>query len=179
PLSLSAANYYFGYFISGNLAVTPAPLTVTADDKSREFGTENPEFTGSIEGLQNNDSITIAYSTDALKTSPLGRYVIDIHLIDPTGRLSNYIVTRIDGVITVTKPITETLAFAPAGFDNQTFSLSIQSVVGVRYSLESTDSLTDPDWTIVQTVTGDGGPIVFTDPAASAPNRYYRILIQQ
>jgi hypothetical protein len=35
----------------GDFTITPAPLTVTADDKSRPFGTSNPLLTGQVAGL--------------------------------------------------------------------------------------------------------------------------------
>ena len=37
--------------------------------------------------------------------------------------------------------------------------------------------LTDPDWNFVNQISGDGAPKAMTDPAASAPERYYHIRV--
>ncbi len=57
-----------------NPAITPAPLTVTAEAKAMEFGTELPEFTSVIETFQGADTLataglTVSYSTTATTTS--------------------------------------------------------------------------------------------------------------
>src|SRR5439155_27099310 len=43
--TLSAAIYDFTSFLTGTLTLTKALLTVTADDKAREYGDANPAFT--------------------------------------------------------------------------------------------------------------------------------------
>ena len=40
-----------------SLTVTPATLTITIDDKSKVYGTEDPEFTYTVEGLVNGETI--------------------------------------------------------------------------------------------------------------------------
>jgi len=49
------------------------------------------------------------------------------------------------------------------------------TVSGVTYYLEYKDSLGDAQWTIAQTITGDGGPGILADKAASSPQRFYRL----
>src|SRR5206468_936025 len=61
---------------NGTLTVTPAALSVAADDKSRVFGSANPTLTGTVTGVQNGDGITATYSTSAAPTSPVGSYGI-------------------------------------------------------------------------------------------------------
>jgi hypothetical protein len=39
------------------LAISPAPLVVTAANASRLYGDPNPAFTGTIAGLKNGDNI--------------------------------------------------------------------------------------------------------------------------
>jgi hypothetical protein len=68
----------------GTLTITPAPLTVTAADQSREYGAADPVFTGTLVGVQNGDNITASYSTAATVTSPVGTYAIVPALADPT-----------------------------------------------------------------------------------------------
>ena len=86
---------------NGTLTVDPAPLSVTADNKSRTYGAANPAFTGNIVGIQNSDNITATYSTTATASSPVGAYDIVPSLQDPDSRLGNYSVTSNNGTLTV------------------------------------------------------------------------------
>ena len=90
---------------NGSLTVSPAPLTVTADNATRAFGAPNPAFTGTIVGIKNGDNITATYRTPATATSPAGTYPIIPALVDPTGKLGNYTVTINNGTLTVTTAI--------------------------------------------------------------------------
>ena len=94
------------------LTLTPAPLTVTVNNATRQYGQGNPTFAGIITGLQNNDNITATYSTTATPASNAGSYAITPTLLDPGGKLGNYAVTLNNGTLTVsTTPLTVT---APA-----------------------------------------------------------------
>ena len=87
------------------LNVAKAALSLTANDASRRYGDSNPTFTGAFSGTQNGDSLTQGYSTSATTNSPVGSYAI----IPTAGgdRLTNYIVTLIQGSLTVTNaPLT-------------------------------------------------------------------------
>src|SRR4029079_7167215 len=48
--TLTAGNYDFTVFVNGNLTITRAHLTVTADDATRPYGDANPAFTASYSG---------------------------------------------------------------------------------------------------------------------------------
>uniref|UniRef100_UPI00321B2AD7 MBG domain-containing protein n=1 Tax=Pontibacter chitinilyticus TaxID=2674989 RepID=UPI00321B2AD7 len=62
---------------AGNtLTVTPAAISVKANDAARMQGAANPIFTGAITGIKNGDAITASYSTVATETSPAGEYAI-------------------------------------------------------------------------------------------------------
>jgi hypothetical protein len=83
------------------ITVATAPLTVSADNKTREFGAPDPVFTGTITGVIAGDDITASYTTTAGPASLPGPYPITPTLIDPQGRLTNYAVTVHDGVLTI------------------------------------------------------------------------------
>jgi hypothetical protein len=88
--------------VNGSLTVTKAPLTITADDKSKVLNAPNPVLTGTITGLRNGDAITAAYSTAATAGSPVGTYTITPAAIDSSpSRLGNYSVTLASGTLTV------------------------------------------------------------------------------
>jgi filamentous hemagglutinin family protein len=94
-------NYTITY-VNGQLAITPAPLTIAADDKARAFGAPNPPFTATATGLKLGQTVgdlsgTLAFTTPATTTSPPGAYTIT-----PGGVSSgSYTITFVDGVLVV------------------------------------------------------------------------------
>ena len=86
----------------GTLTVAPAALVVSADNQSRSYGSANPPLTGSISGLQNGESVTAGFWTEAGPGSAAGDYPIGISLLDSDNRLGNYNVTTNLAVLTVT-----------------------------------------------------------------------------
>jgi hypothetical protein len=144
---------------NGTLTVKPAPLTVTPANASREFGTPNPVFTGTITGIKNGDQITASYSTTATLTSPAGTYPITATLNDPTNKLGNYRVTVKQGTLTITPAAS---SFVVSGFPSP-----ITAGVAGSVLVTATDAAG-------QIVTGYRGMIHFTssDPHAVLPADY-------
>ena len=95
------ANYTIGY-VNGSLTITPAPLTITANDASRPVNTSNPQFTATYAGFVGGETPAmlngvLAFATPATLTSPVG-----IYPITPYGQSSgNYTITYLDGDLTV------------------------------------------------------------------------------
>jgi len=108
--TLTADNYQFS-FQDGTLSIVPASLTVTADNKTKTYGDDNPSFTASYDGFVNGDdqtdlSGTLAFSTDATAASGAGVYDIS-----PSGLTSdNYDITFVDGELNVTRAELEVTA---------------------------------------------------------------------
>lgn len=96
------ANYSITY-VKGTLIVTQAPLTITADNKSKIYGAELPSFTASYSGFVNGDTpasldTAVAFTTAATTASPVGTYAIA-----PTAAADkNYAVSFVNGTLTVT-----------------------------------------------------------------------------
>jgi|GEM_PF-1304548 len=106
PSGLTSANYTISY-VAGLLTVTPAPLTVTADNKTKVYGTPNPAFTTSYAGFVNGDTVSSltalpSCSTVATTASPAGTYQITC----PGAASSNYLVMNQLGSFTVVKAAT-------------------------------------------------------------------------
>ena len=98
PSGTTLANYNVT-LNNGTLTVSPAPLTVTANNASRAYGDPNPSFSGSISGIKNGETITASYLSPATSASPVGAYAI---VPTPSGTtLANYAVTLNNGVLTV------------------------------------------------------------------------------
>lgn len=60
---------------------------------------------------------------------------------------------------------------------NGSFRLSVATAPAQTYVLEYTDSLVATNWTAMPPVAGDGAVKVLTDPAASVPQRFYRLRV--
>lgn len=99
---------------SVNLVVSPAPLTVTAANATRQAGMGNPTFTGTITGVQNGDNITATYNTTATSASPTGTYPIVPTLVDPNNRQTNYSVSLVNGSFVITVPPPPVTASTPS-----------------------------------------------------------------
>jgi hypothetical protein len=110
--TLSAANYTFN-FVNGTLTITPAPLSVTANNQTKVYGAAVPTLTGTLTGIVNGDNITASFSTTATASSDVvaGGYPITATLNDPNGRLNNYIGTNTPGTLTIT-PANQTITWA-------------------------------------------------------------------
>lgn len=98
-------NYSFTY-VNGSLTINKAPLTASADNKSRSYGLANPTFTISYTGFVNGDTeseITPpTISTSASITSNVGTYPIQL----AGGTSTNYNFTLQNGSLTiVTSPL--------------------------------------------------------------------------
>ena len=87
---------------TGTLTVTPAPLSIVADDLSRPAGQPNPTFTGTVTGIKNGDAISATQDSQATVGSQAGTYDIVPTLTDASGKISNYAVTISNGTLTVT-----------------------------------------------------------------------------
>ena len=89
---------------SGDLLVTRATLTITADDKSKVYGAPLPVFTATYRGFVNGDtadSLTspVVLSSIADSRSPAGVHQIRVY----GGAIPNYTLVLNNGVLTVTK----------------------------------------------------------------------------
>jgi hypothetical protein len=93
---------------SATVTVTVRPaITVTADNKSRPYGGENPPLTGNLLGVQPGDNITATYQVNADAQSPPGDYAITPVLHDPDGKLLNYAAVYLNnGTLTILPPNT-------------------------------------------------------------------------
>ncbi|MDA1276614.1 MAG: MBG domain-containing protein [Verrucomicrobia bacterium] len=133
PITASAAadaNYTIR-FVAGTLTVNKAPLSVTANDAARSYGSPNPAFSGVIAGVQNNDNITATYASTATPGSSVGTYPIAPSWVDPDGKLANYTATPNNGTLTVNPvPLTVTANSAERNYGEANPPLS-GTVVGV------------------------------------------------
>ena len=69
--ALAAGSNYDLTFVAGELSITPKPITVTADDKSKVYGQSDPALTYSVTSgaLEPGDSLSGALDRDPARTS--------------------------------------------------------------------------------------------------------------
>jgi hypothetical protein len=110
--------------------VTPAQLTVAANNATRPYGAANPAFSGTVTGAVGSDSFTESFTTTANTSSNAGSYPI---VPAVTGPQSNYTVTTVNGVLTVTAAPTTTTLAAPGTANygaNVTLTATVASSTG-------------------------------------------------
>ena len=154
-----------------NIVVAKVSLIVTANNTNRPYGVENPPLTGTFSGVTNNDNITTAFATTAVQNSPPGDYSITPVLLDPDGRLANYLVATNLGVLTVEGV---TLVSEVSGGS----AMFCWPTNAADFVLEYADSLTPPvAWQPVTSgITTNGSTICFTvTHDAAVASRFYRL----
>jgi trimeric autotransporter adhesin len=142
--TLASANYSFG-LVDGTLAVTKAPLTVTADNKTRASGAADPTFTATLTGFVNSDTSAVVtgaatFSSMATPTSAVGTYPITPALGTLTA--TNYAFTTFtNGTLTVgqTSQALTFGALANKTYGDAAFAVSATATSGLApsYSIVS------------------------------------------
>jgi len=103
PSGATSANYSI-ILVEGVLAVTPAPLTITANHTNKVYGAPLPVMTAAYSGLVNGDTPTsldtpVVLTTSATAASPAGLYPIS----PGEATSANYSIAFVDGQFTITK----------------------------------------------------------------------------
>jgi glucose/arabinose dehydrogenase len=156
--------------------VSPAPLLIMADDKTRSFGTANPAFTAAYLGFVNGESESILNTPVSLTTAATPATAPGDHDIVAGGATAvNYSITHSNGTLTITAGVPPTLSVQ--GWNtNRHLILSLSGLPTHQYQiLASTNLFT---WTPIAVVTNPVGTASFTDTnAAQYMDRYYRLLL--
>jgi len=104
--SLGANGNYVLTFINGNLAITPATLTVTAQNTTKVYGDADPALTHVVSGLKNGDSAASVLNGGSLARDTgenVGSYTIHQGGLGlNNGQGNNYVLQFVDGRLTVT-----------------------------------------------------------------------------
>src|SRR5207247_811876 len=102
PGGLTAANYAIS-FASGTLQITPAALTVTADNKTKAYGTVTPAFTVQYTGFVNGDTPTALGGTLSFSRSATTATTVGSFAIMPGGLTApNYAISFASGTLQIT-----------------------------------------------------------------------------
>ncbi|WP_158798400.1 MBG domain-containing protein [Pedobacter sp. L105] len=164
----SIAGYNLVY-VPGSLTVTPAALTITADNKSRIYGTDNPELTLTYSGFVNGDDVTKLSSqavatTAAVSTTAPGNYPIMVNGASSSDYTFNYV----NGTLNIT-PLTVN-SVSGLTISSGTLSPSFTAAThGYTASVDNTVSNITLKLTFDPTATAkiDGSPVTNSDPLAT------------
>jgi hypothetical protein len=100
--TLWAANYSFN-LVGGDLSITPAPLTITANDAAKVYGAPLPALTATYSGWVNGDSSASLGTVPTLCTSASAASQVGSYAITASGAASSdYAITYLTGILSVT-----------------------------------------------------------------------------
>src|SRR5204863_362508 len=102
PTGLTSTNYAIT-FAAGTLTVTQAPLTITADNKTKLYGAPLPALTASYTGFVNGDTPAGPTPPTALVTTATAASHAGSYPLTAAGATSpDYTITFAPGTLTVT-----------------------------------------------------------------------------
>jgi hypothetical protein len=97
-------NYEATEITPGQLTITPASLTLKANDVSRLYFEDNPELTYSSTGFMGNDDASVLTTQPQIKTSATKKSGAGVYAIEIGGATSkNYMISYEKGALTINK----------------------------------------------------------------------------
>ena len=109
---------YTGFTQTLSETIAQAPLTITADSKSKIYGAANPTLTYTVYGLLNGDSPSLVSGVSLVDHDRAQRRRSELTPSSSTGgTAANYAITDVNGTLTVNKaPISLSLPTTPRSF---------------------------------------------------------------
>ena len=163
------SNYTISY-VSGTLTVTPATLSVVADNLSRPEGYANPPLTYTIFGLVNGDTTSVVSGSPILSTTATtasfdGQYPITITV--GTLNAANYDFNTVDGILTVTPTQDTTIVLTANPSSTSTYGQAVSFTANIT-AFSSDDAI--PTGTVEFEIDGTpiGSPVTLLDATATS-----------
>jgi predicted outer membrane repeat protein len=102
PIGAVDANYTISY-VPGDLSVTPAALTITANDQTKVYGAALPSLTVSYSGFENGDTSSDLTTQPTVSTTATAKSAVDSYTIGASGAAdSDYTISYVSGNLSVT-----------------------------------------------------------------------------
>ena len=114
--TLSAGTNYTISFTGSNFAITPASLTATANNKLIVYGSVDPVFDITYTGFQFTDDASVLDVVPTCGVSGPHAVVGTYPIVCSGGSDSNYIITHVDGTLTVSLPASPIFADVPLNY---------------------------------------------------------------
>ena len=120
-VSLAESDNYQASAIDVDFEITPKPVTITVNDATKEYGTEDPAFTGTVEGLVNDADLgAIAYGRTAADAGKENYGTVELTATYTEN--ANYTVEVVNGKMTITKTQPTLKQIAPFTDINETYT---------------------------------------------------------
>jgi hypothetical protein len=166
-------NYSIAY-ATGTLTVSKAPLAVTADAKTKVYGSVDPAFTATYAGFVNGETPAVLSGTLAFSRVPgenIGSY-----LITPGSLTSaNYTIAFNTGLLTITAPSPLMLPITRGDANN--IVISWTSVSNGIYRVQFNSDLNTTNWTDLSGDVDATGNSAAKSDTMTATNRFYRVQV--
>ena len=157
--------------VAGTLTITAAPLTVTAQAASREYGAANPAFTFTYSGWKNGETDNVltkkpTTACAATTTSPVGTYDITVG----GGEATNYTFNYVPAKLTVNKATLNVKADDKTRLENTDNPVFTLTYTGFKNNETEAVLDTKPTATTTATKTSAPGTYTITVSGGSAKN---------
>jgi hypothetical protein len=173
--TLAVNTNYTINFSGSALTIAPAPLSVTAEAKTKTFGTADPVFTVTYVGFVNGETQSVLSGTLVITRAP--GETVGAYLITPGGLTSaNYSIIFNTATLTITPPAPVVF---PLVVTTSNVLITWNSVSNATYRVQYKSPLNAPNWTDL------GGDVLATGSTASKidiftpTNRFYRVQVIQ
>jgi len=163
--TITGIGTYSGSISSGTtLTITKAPLTITADDKTKQYRDAVPTLTATYSGFKGSETNSVlstqpTLSTSANQNSNVGDYPITISSATAT----NYTITHVNGQLTITKRVMK---------DN---TVDYASVTVTPDHFDADGSAHEPSITIVDASDGNRTLTLTTDYTIGKTGTYVNV----
>lgn len=152
------------------LVVTPAVLTVTADNQTRVYGSSNPTLTVSYSGFVNGETSAALTTPPNVMTTAGTSTPVGMYPILPSGAAAaNYTFNYVNGWLTITaKPITFTFGDGSATYDgtakavtvtpsdtSATYTVSYAGTAGTSYGPSTAAPVNAGTYAVTATANGN------------------------
>lgn len=127
-------NYELGEITPGTLTIMPAPLTIKASDKTRQYYSDNPSFSYTCSGFVNGDnSSTLSPAPTLTTTANMSSNVGTYEIIVSNANNPNYSISYTNGTLTITpRTLTASVGNYERNYneENPTFEVNYEGFVG-------------------------------------------------
>src|SRR4029077_6450967 len=152
--------------VAGTLTITTAPLTITAQDKSKVYGAALPVFTASYSVFLNGDDTNSLTTKATLSTIATSTSDVGVYPITASGAVgTNYAFSYVDGSLTITQSLSSGVVVSSANpalpGTNVTFTMTLSAVAPGAGTPTGTVNFRI-DGSVLGTGTLSGGVATFT-----------------
>ena len=167
-----AGNYVVGSSLASG-TITPAVLTVTADNTSKFTGLSDPTFTASYSGFVNGENAASAVSSLTF-SRVAGETSGSAYAITPTAVASNYAVTARTGTLSIIgfDTLLVTVGNSSAVYGSLSGNLNARAAYAKNTGTVNNPYTTVYTWTPTGSTAGSSNSLTltFSDATALAPN---------